>query len=52
MNGEPVPGTFAAEDELYGLGEALRDAGSESLNSPQQEQMDKTSATLQKRWNG
>ena len=28
MNGEPVPGTFAAEDELYGLGEALRDAGS------------------------
>ena len=24
MNGEPVPGTFAAEDELYGLGEALR----------------------------
>ena len=28
MNGEPVPGTFAAENELYGLGEALRDAGS------------------------
>jgi N-acyl-D-aspartate/D-glutamate deacylase len=28
MDGEPVPGTFAAEDELYGLGEALRDAGS------------------------
>ncbi len=28
MNGEPVPGTFAAEDELYGLGEALQEAGS------------------------
>ena len=28
MNGEPVPGTFAAEDELYGLGQALKDAGS------------------------
>lgn len=27
MDGEPVPGTFAAEDELYGLGYALRDAG-------------------------
>ena len=27
MDGEPVPGTFAAEDELYGLGYALQDAG-------------------------
>ncbi len=27
MDGEPVPGTFAAEDELFGLGHALRDAG-------------------------
>lgn len=27
MDGEPVPGTFAAEDELYGLGYALKDAG-------------------------
>jgi len=27
LDGEPVPGTFAAEDELFGLGEALRDAG-------------------------
>ena len=27
MDGEPVPGTFAAEDELYGLGHALGDAG-------------------------
>ncbi|MEE8166430.1 MAG: amidohydrolase family protein, partial [Myxococcota bacterium] len=27
MDGEPVPGTFAAEDELFGLGYALRDAG-------------------------
>ncbi|MCE2390207.1 MAG: amidohydrolase family protein [Proteobacteria bacterium] len=27
MDGEPVPGTFAAEDELYGLGYALMDAG-------------------------
>ena len=27
MDGEPVPGTFAAEDELYGLGRALADAG-------------------------
>ncbi len=27
MDGEPVPGTFAAEDELYGLGYALADAG-------------------------
>ena len=27
MDGEPVPGTFAAEDELYGLGRALGDAG-------------------------
>jgi len=24
VNGDPVPGTFAAEDELFGLGEALR----------------------------
>ncbi len=24
VSGEPVPGTFAAEDELFGLGEALR----------------------------
>ncbi|HEU5301213.1 MAG TPA: amidohydrolase family protein [Acidimicrobiia bacterium] len=27
VDGEPVPGTFAAEDELFGIGEALRDAG-------------------------
>ena len=27
INGEPVPGTFAAEDELFGLGEALRRVG-------------------------
>jgi N-acyl-D-aspartate/D-glutamate deacylase len=27
MDGEPVPGTFAAEDELFGLGYGLRDAG-------------------------
>ena len=28
IDGEPVPGTFAAEDELFGLGQALADAGS------------------------
>ena len=28
MDGEPVPGTFAAEEELFALGHALRDAGS------------------------
>jgi N-acyl-D-aspartate/D-glutamate deacylase len=28
IDGEPVPGTFAAEDELFGLGRALGDAGS------------------------
>jgi N-acyl-D-amino-acid deacylase len=27
IDGEPVPGTFAAEDELFGIGEALRSAG-------------------------
>ena len=27
IDGEPVPGTFAAEDELFGIGEALRDLG-------------------------
>jgi N-acyl-D-aspartate/D-glutamate deacylase len=27
IDGEPVPGTFAAEDELFGLGQALADAG-------------------------
>ncbi len=27
INGEPVPGTFAAEDELFGLGQALGDLG-------------------------
>lgn len=27
MDGEPTPGTFAAEDELFGLGYALADAG-------------------------
>ena len=27
IDGEPVPGTFAAEDELFGIGEALREAG-------------------------
>jgi N-acyl-D-aspartate/D-glutamate deacylase len=27
VDGEPVPGTFAEEDELFGIGEALRDAG-------------------------
>ncbi len=27
VNGEPVPGTFAAEDELFGLGDALARAG-------------------------
>jgi N-acyl-D-amino-acid deacylase len=26
-NGEPVPGTFAQEDELFGIGRALADAG-------------------------
>ncbi len=28
IDGEPVPGTFAAEDELFGLGRALAEAGS------------------------
>src|SRR3954447_436720 len=27
IGGEPVPGTFAAEDELFGIGGALADAG-------------------------
>ncbi len=27
IDGEPVPGTFAAEDELFGLGRGLRDGG-------------------------
>jgi N-acyl-D-amino-acid deacylase len=27
IDGEPVPGTFAAEDELFGIGDALRRAG-------------------------
>ncbi len=27
IDGEPVPGTFAAEDELFGIGQALADAG-------------------------
>ena len=27
IDGEPVPGTFAAEDELFGLGRALTDVG-------------------------
>ncbi|MFM7060115.1 MAG: N-acyl-D-amino-acid deacylase family protein [Actinomycetes bacterium] len=27
IDGEPVPGTFAAEDELFGLGRALTEAG-------------------------
>jgi N-acyl-D-amino-acid deacylase len=27
IDGEPVPGTYAAEDELFGLGRALSDAG-------------------------
>jgi len=27
VDGEPVPGTFAAEDELFGIGRALNDAG-------------------------
>src|SRR5437667_300531 len=27
IDGEPVPGTFAAEDELFGLGRALAEAG-------------------------
>ena len=28
IDGEPVPGTFAAEDELFGIGRALAEAGS------------------------
>lgn len=27
IDGEPVPGTFAAEDELFGIGEALKELG-------------------------
>jgi N-acyl-D-aspartate/D-glutamate deacylase len=27
IDGEPVPGTFAQEDELFGIGQALADAG-------------------------
>jgi len=27
VDGEPVPGTFAAEDELFGIGDALKAAG-------------------------
>ncbi len=27
IDGEPVPGTFAAEDELFGIGSALKEAG-------------------------
>ncbi|MBT95008.1 MAG: amidohydrolase [Acidimicrobiaceae bacterium] len=62
MNGEPVPGTFAAEDELYGLGEALQDAGQgvfelapagadgqDLVNAPKEmEWMKKLSATIQR----
>ena len=33
MDGEPVPGTFAAEDELFALGRALRDGGGGSLRT-------------------
>jgi N-acyl-D-amino-acid deacylase len=27
LDGEPVPGTFAAEDELFGIGQALKETG-------------------------
>ncbi|MDL4820158.1 N-acyl-D-amino-acid deacylase family protein [Actinomadura opuntiae] len=49
IDGEPVPGTFAAEDELFGIGEALRELGTgvyeiapvgaagEDVNSPPDE---------------
>ncbi|GAA0283751.1 amidohydrolase family protein [Actinomadura nitritigenes] len=49
IDGEPVPGTYAAEDELFGIGEALREldagvyeiapvgAAGEDVNSPPDE---------------
>jgi N-acyl-D-amino-acid deacylase len=49
IDGEPVPGTYAAEDELFGIGAALRDLGTgvfelapagvlgEDLDAPEQE---------------
>ena len=48
MDGEPVPGTFAAEDELFGIGQALGETALECLNLLPQEPLEKTSS-LQKR---
>lgn len=42
IDGEPVPGTFAAEDELFALGRGLVKGGAESLSWHPREQPDLT----------
>ena len=33
VDGEPVPGTFAAEDELFGIGQALGELGTRRVRA-------------------
>jgi N-acyl-D-amino-acid deacylase len=52
VDGEPVPGTFAAEDELFGIGQALASLGTESSSWRQQVRWAKTSLLPSAKWHG
>ena len=52
MDGEPVPGTFAAEDELFGLGRAVRDGVGVCSSWRRREPPVRTSSPLTRKWSG
>ncbi|BCI92314.1 hypothetical protein NIIDMKKI_75200 [Mycobacterium kansasii] len=52
MDGEPVPGTFAAEDELFGLGRAMAAGGQAVFELAPQGQRARTSSGRSGNWIG
>lgn len=52
MDGEPVPGTFAAEDELFGLGRAMAAGGRAVFELAPQGAAGRTSSRPRKNSNG
>ena len=52
MDGEPVPGTYAAEDELFGLGRAMAAGGQAVFELAPQGSPARTSSRPKRNWSG
>lgn len=52
MDGEPVPGTFAAEEELFGLGRAMAAGGQAVFELAPQGPRARTSSGPRRSWTG